>query len=477
MNILVINCGSSSIKYKFFRMPQERLLSKGAIERIGEKGSPVKNHRQGLGLLLKGIGKVEAVGHRVVHGAEEFKQPALINERVIRRIKVCSQLAPLHNPANLEGILACRQVLKGTKQAAVFDTAFHQSLPQQAFVYGLPYKLYQKHGIRKYGFHGSSHEYVAIEAARSLGRAISKVNLITCHLGNGCSVSAIRKGRCVDTSMGFTPLEGLVMGTRSGDIDPALITYLIREKKMPPESVDVLLNKESGLKGISGVSNDVRNIEAEIAKGNERAIKLKQQVDDVKAYAIHNRLIKPKAVYRFFECKSEKNSILIYDKGKEIERLEFPRQKQDEFLSVPDFVSSRETDSMALFVTCCGEGILNKCTELREKGEYLKSHMLQVLAIESAEAFAEIVHRKIRESWGIPDKDISMEDIFKAKYTGIRLSYGYPACPNLDDQQKLFKLLKPEQIGVHLTEGMMMDPEASVSALVFHHPQAKYFRV
>ncbi|MBS3136454.1 methionine synthase [Candidatus Woesearchaeota archaeon] len=230
----------------------------------------------------------------------------------------------------------------------------------------------------------------------------------------------------------------------------------------------MLYNKHLGLKG---------HLSALIAKGNERAIKLKQQVDDVKAYAIHNRLIKPKAVYRFFECKSEKNSILIYDKGKEIERLEFPRQKQDEFLSVPDFVSSRETDSMALFVTCCGEGILNKCTELREKGEYLKSHMLQVLAIESAEAFAEIVHRKIRESWGIPDKDISMEDIFKAKYTGIRLSYGYPACPNLDDQQKLFKLLKPEQIGVYLTEGMMMDPEASVSALVFHHPQAKYFRV
>ena len=266
----MINCGSSSIKYKFFRMPQERLLSKGAIERIGEKGSPVKNHRQGLGLLLKGIGKVEAVGHRVVHGAEEFKEPAFIDQKVIHRIRACSRLAPLHNPANLEGILACRQVLKGTKQAAVFDTAFHQSLPQQAFVYGLPYKLYQKHGIRKYGFHGSSHEYVAIEAARSLGRAISKVNLITCHLGNGCSVSAIRKGRCVDTSMGFTPLEGLVMGTRSGDIDPALITYLIREKKMPPESVDVLLNKESGLRGISGVSNDMRKLKEQAGRGNKR---------------------------------------------------------------------------------------------------------------------------------------------------------------------------------------------------------------
>lgn len=246
------------------------MLSKGAIERIGEKGSPVENYRQGLGLLLKGIGKVDAVGHRVVHGAEEFKEPALIDQRVIHRIKVCSRLAPLHNPANLEGILACRQVLKGIKQVAVFDTAFHQSLPQEAFVYGLPYKLYQKYGIRKYGFHGSSHEYVAGEAAKRLKRNFQEVNVITCHLGNGCSVSAVRNGRCIDTSMGFTPLEGLVMGTRCGDIDPALITYLMREKKMTPESVDELLNKESGLKGISGVSNDMRKLKKQVERGNKR---------------------------------------------------------------------------------------------------------------------------------------------------------------------------------------------------------------
>jgi acetate kinase len=270
MNILVINCGSSSIKYKFYQMPQEKLISRGIVDRIGEKEGSVKNHRQALEILLRKIERVDAIGHRVVHGAEEFKQPALIDQKVIRRIRACSKLAPLHNPANLEGILACRQVLKGIKQAAVFDTAFYQSLPQRAFVYGLPYNLYQKYGIRKYGFHGASHEYVALEAARTLKRAISKVNLITCHLGNGCSVSAIKNGRCIDTSMGFTPLEGLVMGTRCGDIDPALITYLIREKKMPPESVDQLLNKESGLKGISGVSNDMRKLKEQAERGNKR---------------------------------------------------------------------------------------------------------------------------------------------------------------------------------------------------------------
>ena len=270
MNILVINCGSSSIKYKFYQMPQEELISRGSVDRIGEKESFVKNHRQGLEILLQKIECVDAIGHRVVHGAEEFKEPALIDQRVIHRIRVCSRLAPLHNPANLEGILACRQVLKGIKQAAVFYTAFHQILPQQAFVYGLPYNLYQKHGIRKYGFHGSSHEYVLNEAAKKLKKNLSQLNLITCHLGNGCSVSAIRNGRCIDTSMGFTPLEGLVMGSRCGDIDPAVITYLIREKKMPPESVDQLLNKESGLKGISGVSNDMGKLMLEAKKGNKR---------------------------------------------------------------------------------------------------------------------------------------------------------------------------------------------------------------
>lgn len=270
MNILVINCGSSSIKYKFYCFPQGILLSKGAIEKIGETGSPIKNHHQGLELILKGIGRVDAVGHRVVHGAEEFKEPTLIDKKVVNRIRACSSLAPLHNPANLAGILACSGILRGIAQVAVFDTAYHQTLPKKAFIYGLPYSFYQKDKIRKYGFHGSSHEYVAQGAAKSLKKNINQVNLITCHLGNGCSISAIRNGRCIDTSMGFTPLEGLVMGTRCGDVDPALITYLIREKKMPPESVDELLNRESGLKGISGASNDMRKLKEQAERGNKR---------------------------------------------------------------------------------------------------------------------------------------------------------------------------------------------------------------
>lgn len=271
MNVLVINCGSSSIKYKFYEMARELLISKGAIERIGEKGSPIANHRQGLRLILKGIGRVEAIGHRVVHGAEDFREPALINEKVIRKIRECSRLAPIHNPANLEGIFACKSLLKGIKQVAVFDTAFHQSLPPRAFIYGLPYRFYQQDKIRKYGFHGTSHEYVAYEAAKLLRKNISQVNLITCHLGNGCSIAAVKNGRPIDTSMGFTPLEGLLMGTRSGDIDPAIVTYLIQKKKLSPEAVDEILNKESGLKGISGISNDMRKITLAAGKGNKRA--------------------------------------------------------------------------------------------------------------------------------------------------------------------------------------------------------------
>lgn len=271
MKVLVVNCGSSSLKYKLYEMPVERLLAKGAIERIGEKGGSIKNHRQGLESILKEIDGVQAVGHRVVHGAEEFKEPTLLNRKVINKIKACCALAPLHNPANLEGIFACSDILKGIPQVAVFDTAFHQTLPEKAFIYGLPYRFYQKDKIRKYGFHGTSHEYVAIEAAKRLRKSILKVNLITCHLGNGCSITAVKKGKSVDTSMGFTPLEGLLMGTRSGDIDPALVTYLIQKKNMSTQDVDVLLNKESGLKGVSGVSNDMRKIKEAAQKGNPRA--------------------------------------------------------------------------------------------------------------------------------------------------------------------------------------------------------------
>ena len=271
MRILVINCGSSSIKYKLFVMPQEKLLKKGLIEHIGEKGSKIQNHYTGLKMILADIHSVQAVGHRVVHGGEKFERPVAIDKAVIQKIKDCSEIAPLHNPANLEGILACKKLLPAVIQVAIFDTAFHQTLPEYAYVYGLPYEYYKRYGIRKYGFHGTSHEYVAREAARILKNPLNKLKIITCHLGNGCSITAVDKGKSIDTSMGFTPLEGLVMGTRSGDIDPALVTYIMNKKKINADQIDNLLNKESGLKGISGISNDMRVLATKAKAGNKRA--------------------------------------------------------------------------------------------------------------------------------------------------------------------------------------------------------------
>jgi acetate kinase len=271
MKILVINSGSSSIKYKLFEMPSEHLVNKGAIEHIGEDGSKFRNHYSGLKIILEKAKSVEAVGHRVVHGGEDFNKPALVNQRVIKGIKKCCAIAPLHNPANLSGILACQKLLPGVKQVVVFDTAFHQTLPEHAFIYGLPYDYYQKLKIRKYGFHGTSHEYVAREASRILNKPLNKLKLITCHLGNGCSITAIDRGRSIDTSMGFTPLEGLVMGTRCGDLDPALITYIMRKKSFDTKQMEHILNKESGLKGVSGISNDMRLLDEKAKAGSKRA--------------------------------------------------------------------------------------------------------------------------------------------------------------------------------------------------------------
>ncbi|RJP29116.1 MAG: acetate kinase [Candidatus Omnitrophota bacterium] len=271
MKILVINSGSSSIKYKLFHMPSEAVLFKGGIEHIGEKGSKIKDHYEGLKLILAKIDGVDVVGHRVVHGAQVFNKPVLISDKVTKEIKKCASIAPLHNPANLLGIMSCKKLLPGIKQVAVFDTAFHQTLPDYAYTYGLPLEYYSKYGIRKYGFHGTSHEYVAHEAARLMKKPINKSKIITCHLGNGCSITAIKNGRSIDTSMGFTPLEGLLMGTRCGDIDPALVTYIMKLKKISADEADSLLNKRSGLKGISGISNDMRLLEKKSKQGNKRA--------------------------------------------------------------------------------------------------------------------------------------------------------------------------------------------------------------
>jgi len=252
-------------------MPRENIVSKGVMEHIGEEGSKIKNHYTGLKIILESNTGVKAVGHRVVHGAEKFQKPVLIDNSVIKKIEQCSLIAPLHNPANLEGILACKKLLPGIKQIAVFDTAFHQTLPDYAYMYGLPYDYYKRLGIRKYGFHGTSHEYVALEAARCLKKPVKKLKIITCHLGNGCSITAVNKGKSVDTSMGFTPLEGVIMGTRCGDIDPALVTYIMRKEKIGIAEIENILNKKSGLKGLSGLSNDMRVLEGRLKKDDSHS--------------------------------------------------------------------------------------------------------------------------------------------------------------------------------------------------------------
>ncbi|MFC1703870.1 acetate/propionate family kinase [Candidatus Omnitrophota bacterium] len=270
LEILVLNSGSSSIKYQLFLMPQEKILDKGSIDNIGESGSKIKNHQQALMMILSKISHIDAVGHRVVHGADRFKAPVRINSSVIKKIKQCIRLAPLHNPANLAGITCCTRMLKNIPQVAVFDTAFHQTMPRHAYMYGLPYRFYKRHHVRRYGFHGTSHEFVSEEAAKRLKRPLKKLRLITCHLGSGCSMSAVRFGRCVDTSMGLTPLEGLLMGTRTGDMDPAIVTFLQKHLDISPTKMDEILNRESGLKGVTGISNDMRKITA-ASRSNARA--------------------------------------------------------------------------------------------------------------------------------------------------------------------------------------------------------------
>lgn len=312
MNILVINCGSSSLKYQLINMDNEEVLAKGLVERIGIEGSrikhtatgkeekiieePIKDHRRGLELVLNALvdkeygvisslENIDAVGHRVVHGGEEFSDSVIIDDKVMEAIKACVELAPLHNPPNIVGIEACKELMPNVPMVAVFDTAFHQTIPAENYIYPLPYEYYEKYGIRKYGFHGTSHKYVSLKAAEILGRPVDELNLITCHLGNGASVCAIKGGKSVDTSMGFTPLEGLAMGTRCGDIDPAIIPFIMEKEKLSFEEINNMLNKKSGVLGISGLSSDFRDLEEAANNGNERAeLALKVFCNRVKEY-------------------------------------------------------------------------------------------------------------------------------------------------------------------------------------------------
>lgn len=296
MLILVINCGSSSAKYQLFDVKNLRCIARGMVERIGSPLASLRyqnngkvlhrkvacrDHHVAINIIVDALtapdhGVIESkdlikgIGHRVVHGGEEFKRSTMITPKVIASIEKYSELAPLHNPPALLGIRACLEILSGVPQVAVFDTSFHQTMPPEAFLYGLPFEFYKKYGIRKYGFHGTSHRFVADRAAKILKRPLSSLKLVTCHLGNGCSMAAVKNGESVDTTMGFTPLEGLVMGTRSGDLDPAVVFYLMEKERLSPNRISDILNKESGLLGISGVSNDMRDIRKAARSANGR---------------------------------------------------------------------------------------------------------------------------------------------------------------------------------------------------------------
>ncbi|MGO1367876.1 MAG: acetate/propionate family kinase [Senegalia sp. (in: firmicutes)] len=298
MKVLVINCGSSSLKYQLIDMKNEEVLAKGLAERIGIEGArvkhepsgkekvliekPMNDHKKAIEIVLNALvdenhgainsmDEINAVGHRVVHGGEKFSESVIIDENVLHAIEECSELAPLHNPPNIMGIKACQELMPNTPMVAVFDTAFHQTMPKSSYIYPIPYEMYEKHGVRRYGFHGTSHKYVANRAADMINKDIKDIKIVTCHLGNGASVTAIKNGESLETSMGFTPLEGLAMGTRSGDIDPAIIEFLMEKEDMTIDQVNTMLNKKSGVLGISGVSSDFRDIEDAVSEGNERA--------------------------------------------------------------------------------------------------------------------------------------------------------------------------------------------------------------
>jgi acetate kinase len=313
MKVLVLNCGSSSLKYQLIDMETEKVMAKGLCERIGIEGSRLKhqpegkdavifddyqeNHAVSVKMVLdalthpeygvvKSMKEINAVGHRVVHGGEYFAGSVIITDEVKAALEKCCDLAPLHNPANLIGIAACEEIMPGVPQVGVFDTAFHQTMPERAYLYALPYEYYEKYKVRRYGFHGTSHRFVSEEVCKMMDRPYDQTKVITCHLGNGGSVCAVRNGKSIDTTMGFTPLEGLVMGTRAGDVDVAAVTYLMKKEGLSADEMDNILNKKSGVLGLSGVSSDFRDIEEAAEAGNDRA----EVALDVFAYKVAKRI-------------------------------------------------------------------------------------------------------------------------------------------------------------------------------------------
>ena len=297
MKILVINCGSSSLKYQLIDMDTNDVLAKGLCERIGIEGSllthqakgekyeiptEMKDHSDAINAVIsalvdsqhgviKDMSEISAVGHRVVHGGEEFSGSVVITEKVKKALEACIELAPLHNPPNLIGIEACEKAMPGVPMVAVFDTAFHQTMPESSYLYALPYEYYEKYKVRRFGFHGTSHKYVTQRAAKMLGKNVDEINIITCHLGNGSSITAVKNGKSIDTTMGFTPLAGTLMGTRCGDIDPAIVTYLIDKDNLTTKELSDIMNKKSGIFGVSGVSSDFRDVAKAASEGNNRA--------------------------------------------------------------------------------------------------------------------------------------------------------------------------------------------------------------
>ena len=311
MKILVLNCGSSSLKYQLIDMDSEEVMAKGTYERIGEQSfvthkvngekfrfeHPVKTHKEAIDFMtellldpkyntIKSLAEIDGIGHRVAQGADKFSSSVIIDEDVIAKIDECAALAPVHNKAAITGIRAAMEAMPGKPNVAVFDTVFHQTIPEERYTYPIPYKYYEKYGIRKYGFHGTSHKYVSLEIAKLLGKPIEELKIINCHIGQGVSLCAIQNGVSVDTTMGLTPLGGVAMGSRSGDLDPSVVTYLMSKENMNPAQIDEILNKRSGLLALSGISSDNRDVERAIAQGDERAISSLKEYDFIIAQYI-----------------------------------------------------------------------------------------------------------------------------------------------------------------------------------------------